>query len=86
MNKNEWKGYDLEQIRIRQAETAQKIELEKERIRSIVSTIYSTNGKQTSNMKEMAMATSDAFLLTRYGIRTLNTIKKIINIYNNLRK
>lgn len=85
MNGTEWNGYDLDRIDLLQNEIRQKIQIEKERLKSSLSITYATDGRTTSNITEMAMATSDALKMTRYGIRTVKTIKKIINIYNNLR-
>lgn len=83
--RNEWSGYSLDELRYRRAVMSVKLEIEKERL----SEIYQTTVGKVFNPGRMESGImshiNNFFSFVDYGAMAYNLIKKMINIYKNIK-
>lgn len=84
-SRREWRGYTLDEIRYRRAIVSVKLEIEKDRIASVY---QSSVGRMFSLGKAESGLTgkiNSLFTMVDYGAMAYNLVKKMINIYKNIR-
>lgn len=82
-NKN-WRGYDLEELRIKQATTALRIEIEKQKLKSSASQSFGF-GRGAEGTDLLGTATRMAQTVN-YGLRAFRLIKNIAGVFKGLSK
>lgn len=81
-----WSGYDIEELRIRQATTSLRIEIEKERLKCAGTSATGCCCDGTANL-EMAIETANNVMHTvKYGIKSFKMVKNFVDMLRNVRK
>lgn len=84
MNDRKWGGYSLEEIRIKQATTDLRIEIEKERIKYALN--QGMGGQPTlSGLGAFIDSANNIFRMTLYGIRSYRMVKNFVEVCRNLK-
>ncbi len=77
-----WKGYDMEQLRILRATTAIRIDIEKERIRDM----FSADPRTDEKARNFFASATDIVGAAEYGLKTYKIVKKVSNLFRRNKK
>lgn len=77
-----WKGYDMEQLRVERATTALRIEIEKERIRSI----FTPDTHSNAAAQNLFASATDIVSAAEYGLKTYRIVKKVTDLFRKKKK
>lgn len=86
MNNDKWKGYTLEEVKVKRAITQLKIQFEIEKLKMTRQNIMSPSGSSTDVFSTVAATASQAMNVATSAMECYGLIKNLINKFRNTKK